>query len=68
MISVTMGSPREINLSKANPLRQQEVKDSFYKKEKRSIKPQVKYEYDEFGSIINHHRQKGKKPTVQKYI
>ena len=46
MISVTMGSPREINLSKADPLRQQEVKDAFYKKEKRSIRPLAKYEYD----------------------
>ena len=46
MISVTMGSPREINLSKANHLRQQEVKDAFYKKEKRSLRPHVKYDYD----------------------
>lgn len=68
VISVKMGSPREINLSKANPLRQQEVRDAFYKKEKRSIRPLAKYEYDEFGSMINNHRQKGKKPTVQKYI
>ena len=46
MISVTMGSPREINLSKADPLRQQEVRDALYKKEKRSLRPAVKYDYD----------------------
>jgi len=53
---------------KENPLMQQEVKHAFYKNERQNFKPRAKYTYDCFGSMVNQEKQKGKKPTVSKFI
>ena len=66
-IAVDVGSPRELANGRANPLRQQEVKHAFYKRERPKFKPLAKYAYDPYGTMVNQNRVM-KKPTVGKFI
>lgn len=62
-----MGKQKANHNLKSDPLKIQEVKHSFFKRERRTYRPMAKYMYDGHGTMVNTERQM-KKPTVQKYI
>ena len=67
IITVEVGKQKPRHNLKSDPLKQQEVRHTFFKKEQNAYRPLAKYVYDDFGTMVNKHR-KEKKPTVQKYI
>ena len=67
MFKVHLDEEKTNHLLKSNPLMKQEVGHAFYKNEQKTLKPLAKYAYDNFGSMVNQHRQK-KNSTVGKYI
>lgn len=62
-----LGKQMQRNILKSNPLKQQEVRHTYYQREHNSFAPLVTYIYDGYGTMTNT-RRKLKKPTVKNFI